>query len=128
VIELDIDGGGLALLPDIFGDGEVEQDHPFGAAAWFDLGLAGERRTGQRLEVGEGDVDIVEVALLNCAAGDYLVVLRGESSAEVADEQRIVQLVVDAYGGEDVEVVLCIFLCADEFGLGLEDGVLGRCG
>ena len=53
------DGGGLALVPYGLGDGEVEQDHSFGAARGLDDGLAqdGAEARGtsaeKRVEVGQ---------------------------------------------------------------------------
>ncbi len=46
----------------------------------------------------------------------------GEGGGEVFEEEREAEMVVDAEGGEDVEVVLCT-VAADDDGVTFEDGV-----
>ena len=55
---------------------------------------------------------------------------RGEMRVPVMSsmKKRVVEVVVDADGGEDVEVVLGWVVGADELGVGLEDGVGGKDG
>ena len=42
MIEVDVEDGGTAMVPDFFGDGEVEENHAFGRSAGADHGLAEE--------------------------------------------------------------------------------------
>ena len=46
VIEVDVEDGGAAAVPDLLGDGEAEEDHAFGEFAGGDHGLAEERSGG----------------------------------------------------------------------------------
>ena len=102
----------LRLVPVGLGDGEVEEDHALGVAAgrgsWF-RGAAAALASG--FELGEGDVDVVEVALFDGAGGGFGgVVGGGEGTGDVVDGERDLEAVVDADGGEDVEVVLGLVL------------------
>ena len=125
VVEIDVEHGSAATVPDSFGDGEVEEDHALGGLAWGDHGFAEEGFGDEGFEGGEGGVDGVEVALFGGAGGELLTVGGGEGGGEVLEEEGKVEVVVDAEGGEDVEVVLYLVV-ADEGGVGLEDGVGGK--
>jgi len=125
VVEIEVEGGGAAVVPDVFGDGEMEQNHTFGGPAGGDHGFAEEGFGGEQLEVGEGGVDGGEVVFFDGAGGDLLAVCGGEGGGEVLEEERQVQPVVDAEVGEDVELVLRLVV-TDEGGIGLEDGVGGE--
>ena len=113
VVEVHVEDGGFAVVPDVLRDGEVEENHAFGGCAGSDEGLAEQRRGGERLERGEGGVDVRKVLLFGGAGGDLLVVGGGEGGGEVLEEEREMQAVVDAEGGEDVEIVLG-FVAADD--------------
>jgi hypothetical protein len=124
VVEVDVEDGGAAMVPDLFGDGEVEKDHSFGGLAGADHGVAEERFGGERLEFGEGGVDVVEIQFFDGAGGDFFAFGGGEGCGEVLEEERKVEAVVDAKGGEDVEIVLGLLVAYDD-GVGFEDGVGG---
>jgi len=124
MVEVDVEDSGAAMVPDVFGDGEVEEDHAFGGLAWVDHGVAEERLGGERLEVGEGGVDVLEVLLFDGAGGDLFALGGGEGGGEVLEEEREVKTVVDAQSDEDVEDVFGV-LAGDDDGLGREDGVGG---
>ncbi len=110
VVEVDVEDGGAAVVPDVLGDGEVEEDHAFGGLAGADHGFAEERLGGDGLEVGEGGVDVGEIVLFDGAGGDLFAVGGGEGGGEVLEEEREVEAVVDAEGGEDVEFVLGVLV------------------
>src|ERR1700744_3625056 len=122
MVEVDVEHGVAAMVPYSLGDGEVEQDHALGGLTWGDHGVAEEGFGGEGFEVGEGGVDIFEVALLDGAGGDLLAFCGGEGGGEVFEEEREVEAVVDAEVGEDVEVVFGV-LVADDDRVGFEDGV-----
>ena len=124
MVELDVEGGGAAAVPDVLGDGEAEQHHAFGGVARVDHGFAQEGCGGEGFDLGEGGVDGVEVLLLNCAGGNFFAFGGGEGGGEVLEEEGDVESVVYAKGGEYVEVVFGA-LVGDNHGLGLEDGVRG---
>ena len=106
MVEVDVEDGGAAVVPDLFGDGEVKEDHAFGGLAGADHGVAEERFGGEGFEFGKGGVDVVEVAFFDGAGGDLFTVGSGEGGGEVFEEERKVEAVVDAEVGEDVEIVL----------------------
>ena len=124
MVEVDVEDGCAAMVPDLFGDGEVEEDHAFGGLAGADHGVAEERFGGEGFEAGKGGVDVVEVALFDGAGGDLFAFGGGEGGGEVLEEEREVETVVDAEGGEDVEIVFGV-LVGDDDGVGFEDGVGG---
>jgi hypothetical protein len=124
VIEVYVEDGGAAAVPNVFGDGEVEEDHALGGLAWADHGIAQERFGGQGLEGGEGGVDVLEVEFFDCAGGDLFAFCGGEGGGEVLEEEREVEAVIDAQGGEDVEGVFGV-LIGDDDGVGFEDSVGG---
>ena len=124
MVEVDVEDGGAAMVPDFFGDGEVEEDHAFGGLAGADHGVAEEGVGGEGLETGEGGVDVLEVELFDGAGGDLFAFGGGEGGGEVLEEEREVEAVVDAEGGEDVESVFGV-LVGDDDGVGFEDGVGG---
>ena len=128
VVELEGDGGGLALVPLGLGDGVVEQDHSFGAAGGLNDGLAQERRGGEGHERGEDSVEVGQVVFLEGGGGGVGAVRRGDGAGDVVERERLLEVVVDADGGEDVEVVLEGSLPADDLGVGVEDGVGGQDG
>lgn len=125
VVEVDVENGGAAAVPDGFGDREVEEDHAFGGLAGGDHGFSEEGFGGEGFDGWKGGVDGGEVVLLCSAGGDLLAVGGGEGGCEVLEEERKAEAVVDAEGGEDVEIVLR-WVAADEGGVGLEDGVGGE--
>ena len=106
MVEINVEGGGAAAVPNVFGDGEVEEDHALGGLAWADHRIAQERFGGEGLEAGEGGVDVLEVEFFDCAGGDLFAFCGGEGGGEVFEEEREVELVVDAESGEDVEIIL----------------------
>ena len=110
MVEVDVEDGGAAVVPDVFGDGEVEENHAFGGLAGADHGLAEEGFGGEGLERGEGGVDVVEVVLFDGACGDLFAFGGGEGGGEVLEEEREMEAVVDAEGGEDVEIVLGVLV------------------
>ena len=57
VVEVDVEDGGAAAIPDVLGDGEAKEDHAFGGFAGVDHGLAKERGGGEGFDLGEGGVD-----------------------------------------------------------------------
>jgi hypothetical protein len=124
VIEVYVEDGGAAVVPDVFGDGEVEEDHALGGLARADHRIAQERFGGEGLEGGEGGVDVVEVEFFDCAGGDLFAFCGGEGAGEVLEEEREVQAVIDSQGGEDVEGVFGV-LIGDHDGVGFEDSVGG---
>jgi hypothetical protein len=124
VVEVDVEDGGAAAVPDFLCDGEAEEDHSFGGFAGTDHGLAKERGGREGFDFGEGGIDVVEVLLLNGAGRDFFAVGGGEGGGEVFEEEGKMEAVVDAESGEDVEVVFSA-LVGDDDGLGFEDGVGG---
>ncbi len=88
------------------------------------IGLAEERLGGERLEGGERGVDVGEVVFFGGVGGELLAVGGGEGAGEVFEEEREVEAVVDAEGGEDVEIVLATVV-ADDDGVAFEDSVGG---
>ena len=124
MVEVDIEDGGAAMVPDLFGDGEVEEDHAFGGLAGTDHGVAKERFRSEGFEGGEGGVDVLEIGLFNGAGGDLFAFSGGEGGGEVLEEEREAEAVVDAESGEDVESVFGV-LVGDDDGVGFEDGVGG---
>src|SRR5882757_7937387 len=124
MVEVDVEDGGAAMVPDLFGDGEVEEDHAFGGLAGADHRIAQERLGGEGLEAGEGGVDVLEVELFYGAGGDLFAFGCGEGGGDVLEEEREAEAVVHAQGGEDVEGVFGV-LVGDDDGVGFEDGVGG---
>ncbi len=47
MVEVDVEDGSAAMVPDLFGDGKVEEDHAFGGLAGADHGVAEEGLGGQ---------------------------------------------------------------------------------
>ena len=124
MVEVDVEDGLAAVVPDLFGDGEVEEDHALGGLAGGDHGVAKEGFGGEGLEGGEGGVDVLEVRLFD-GAGGYLFAFGGdEGRGEVFEEEGEVEAVVNVEGGEDVESVLGV-LVGDDDGVGFEDAVGG---
>jgi hypothetical protein len=122
VVEVDVEDGGAAMIPDGLGDREMKEDHALGGLTGADHGVAEEGLGGERFEFGEGGVDVGEVALLDGTGGGLLAVGGGKGGSEVFEEEREVETVVNAEGGDDVEVVFGV-LVADDDGVGFEDGV-----
>src|ERR1700692_2796570 len=114
MVEVYVEDGGAAMVPDVFGDGEVEENHAFGGLAGTDHGVAEERFGGEGLEAGERGVDVVEVELFYCAGGDLFAFCGGEGGGEVLEEEREVEVVVDAQRGEDVEDVFSALVGNDD--------------
>lgn len=125
VVEVDVEDGRAAVVPDVFGDGELEEDHTLGGFPGVDPGFARERFGGEWLEFGEGGVDVVEVLLFDGAGGELFAVGSGEGGGEVFEVERKVKAVVDVKCDEDVEVVFRV-LVRDNDGLGFEDDVGGN--
>jgi hypothetical protein len=122
MVKVDIEDCGAAMIPDLSGDGKVEEYHAFGRLARADHGVAEERFGGERLESGKGRVDILEVGLFHGAGGDLFALGSSEGGGEVLEEEREVEAVVDAECSEHVESVLGV-LVSDEDGVGFEDRV-----
>src|SRR5437879_13236663 len=99
MVEVDIEDGGTAMVPDLFGDGEVEEDHAFGGLAGAEHGVAEEGLGGEGPEAGEGGVDVLEVELFDGAGGYLFAFGRGEGGGEVFEEEREAKAVVDAESG-----------------------------
>ena len=116
MVEVDVEDGGAAMVPDLFGDGEVEQDHAFGGLTWADHGVAEERFGGEGFELGKRGVDVLQVGLFDGAGGDLFTFGSGECGCEVLEEERKVEAIIDAERGEDIE---CIFgvLVGDDDGI-----------
>src|SRR5205823_14413302 len=96
MVEVYVEHGFAAMVPDFFGDGEVEEDHAFGGLAGADHGFAEEGLGCQGLEVGEGGVDVLEIGLFDGAGGDLFAIASGEGGGEVLEEQREVEAIVDS--------------------------------
>ena len=124
MVEIDVEDGGEAMVPGVFGDGEVEEDHTFGGLAGVDHGFAKEGGGGEGFELGKAGVEVGEVVFFDGAGGEYLAIGGGEGGGEVFEEEREAETIVDAEGGEDVEIVLVVLACHDD-GVGFEDGVGG---
>ena len=124
MVEVYVEDGLAAMVPDLFGDGEVEEDHAFGGLAGGDHCVAEEGFGGEGLEGGEGGVDVLEIGLFNGAGGDLFAFSGGEGGGEVLEEEREAEAVVDAESGEDVESVFGV-LVRDDDGVGFEDRVGG---
>ncbi len=116
------------MVPDILGDRKVEKDHTFGRLARVDHRFAEEGFGGEGFEGREGGVDVGEVVFFDGAGGELLAVGGGEGAGEVFEEEWEAEVVVDAEGGKDVEVVLGVVV-ADDDSVAFEDGVGGvdRC-
>src|SRR5713226_8619134 len=87
MVEVDVEDGGAAMVPDLFGDGEVEEDHALGGLAGTDHRIAQERFGGEGFEGGEGGVDVLEVGLFDGAGGDLFAFSGGEGGGEVFEEE-----------------------------------------
>jgi hypothetical protein len=124
MVEVDVENGGAAMVPDLFGDGKVEEDHALGRLAGTDHGIAKERLGNEGLEAGEGGIDVLEVELFYGTCGDLFAFSGGESGGEVLEKEREVEAIVDAEGGKDVEGVFGV-LVGDDDGVGFKDGVGG---
>jgi hypothetical protein len=124
MVEVDVEDGVAAMVPDFLGDGEVKENHALGGLAGADHGVAKKGLGGEGLELGECGVDVVEVELFYGAGGDLFALRGGEGGSEVLEEEREVEAVVDAEGGEDVESVLGV-LVADDDRVGFIDRVGG---
>lgn len=124
MIEVNVEDGGAAMIPDLFGDGEVEEDHAFGGLAGADHSVAEEGIRRERLETRKRGVDVLEVEPFDSAGGDLFAFRCGEGRGEVLEEEREMEAVVDTERGEDVESVFCV-LVADHDGVRFEDGVGG---
>jgi hypothetical protein len=122
MVEVDVEDGSAAVVPNGLGDGEVEEDHAFGGLTGIDHGFAEERCGREGFELGEGGEDVGEVALFGGAGGDLLAVAGGECGGEVFKEEGKAEVVFDAEGSEDVEVVLG-GVVVDKDGVGFEDRV-----
>jgi hypothetical protein len=106
VVEVDVEIRGAAMIPDGLSNWEVEEDHAFGGLAGADHCFAEERFGDERFEGREGGVDVGEIVFFGGAGGELLAVGGGKGGGEVFEEEREVEVVVDAKCGEDVEVVL----------------------
>ncbi len=124
MVEVDVEHGVAAMVPDFFCDGEVEEDHAFGGLAGADHGVAEQGLGCEGPEAGERGVDVLEVELFDGAGGDLFAFGGGEGGGEILEEEREVEAVVDAERGEDVESVFGV-LVGDDDGVGFEDGVGG---
>lgn len=124
MIKVHVEHGGFAMVPRIDRDRELEQDHAFGGVAGSDEGLAAQRSGGERLERGEGGVDVGQVLHLGGAGSELLIVGGKQRGGEVLEEERKAQRVFDAQVGEDVEVIFR-FVAADDERVGLEDRMRG---
>jgi hypothetical protein len=125
MVEVDVEDSGAAMIPDVFGGGEVKEDHALCRLAGADHGFAEEGLGGEGLEVGEGGIDVLKVLLFDGAGGDLFAVGGGEGGVEVLEEEREVKAVVDAQSDEDVEDIFRV-LVGDDDGFGFEDGVGGN--
>src|SRR5205085_12515596 len=101
MVEVDIEDGGTAMVPDLFGDGEVKEDHAFGGLTGADHGVAEERLGGEGPEAGEGGVDVLQIGPFDGAGGDLFAFGGGEGGGEVLEEQRKVEAIVDGECGEE---------------------------
>jgi hypothetical protein len=124
MVEINIEDGGTAMVPDFFGDGKVEENHALCGLAGTDHGVAEERFGCQGFEFRESGVDVVEILLLDGAGCDLFAFGCGESGGEVLEEEREMEPVVDAKSGKDVEMIFGM-LIGDDDGVGLEDSVGG---
>jgi hypothetical protein len=102
MVEVDVEDGGAAMVPDLFGDGEVEEDHALSGLAGADHGVAEEWFGGEGAEAGERGIDVLEVLLFDGAGGDLFTFGGGEGGRKVLEEEREAEAVVDAEGREDV--------------------------
>jgi hypothetical protein len=125
VVEVDVDDSRAAVVPDVFGDGEPEEDHALGGFSGVDPGFAQERFGGKWLEFGEGGVDVFEVLFFDRAGGEFFAGGSGEGCREVFEVERKAEPVIDTERCEDVEVVFGV-LVGDDDGLGFEDDVGGN--
>ena len=114
MVEVDVEHGQAAMVPDVFGDGEVKEDHAFGRFARTDHGFTKKWLGGEGLELGEGGIDVLEIALLDGTGVDLFPFGGGEGGSEVFEEEREVKAIVNAEGGEDVEVVLRMLVGDDD--------------
>jgi hypothetical protein len=124
MVEIDVEDGGEAVVPGVFGDGEVEEDHAFGGLAGVDHGFAEERVGGEGFERGKAGVEVDEVVFFDGAGGEYFAIGGGEGGGEVFEEEGEAETIVDAEGGEDVESVLGVVVADDE-GVSFEDRMGG---
>lgn len=113
------------MVPDVFGDGELEENHALSGFSGVDPGFAWEGFGGEWFEFGKGQVDVLEVLFLDRAGGELLAVASGEGGGEVFEVERKVHPIVDVKRDEDVEVVFGV-LVGDDDGLGFEDDVGGN--
>jgi hypothetical protein len=116
VVEVYVEDGLAAMVPNLLGDGEMDEDHAFGELAGADHGVPEERFGREGSETGEGRVDVFEIGLFDRAGGDLFAFSGGEGGGEVLEEEREVEAVVDAKSGEDVECVFNV-LIADHDGV-----------
>jgi hypothetical protein len=124
MVKVDIEDCGAAMIPDLSGDGKVEEDHAFGGLPRANHRVAEKGFGGEGFESGKGRVDILELGLFDGAGGDLFALGGGEGGGEVLEEEREVEAVVDTEGGEDVESVLGV-LVSDDDGVGFEDRMGG---
>jgi len=131
VVEVNGDGGVLAVVPEGLGAGEVEEDVAFGGLAGVDSGIAvegwGALGVGEFFEGGKGEGEVGEVGLFDGAGGEGEAAGVGggdEGGVEVLEEEGELEVVGDAEGYEDVEVVLGVVAVEDD-GVVFEDDVGG---
>ena len=127
MVEVDGEGGVLALVPESLGAGEVEQDVALDGLAGADLGFAeegwGALGVGELFEGGKADEEVGEVGLFDGAGGkgEGAGVSGGDQGGvEVFEKEREPEVVGDAEGDEDVQVVLGVVAVEDD-GVVLED-------
>jgi hypothetical protein len=124
MVEVDVEGGGSAGIPRGLGDRKVKEDHALSGLVGIDEGFAEEGIGGEFLERGEGGVEVGKIRLLDGVGGELFAIGGGEGGGEVLEEEGEVETVLNAEGGEDVEVVL-VAIAIDEDRVGGEDGVGG---
>ena len=132
MVEVDGDGCVSAIVPEGLRSGKVEDDVAFSGLAGIDFGIAEERLGalggGELSQGGEGAEEGGEIGLFNGVGGDREGAgVRGgdEGGVEVLEEEREAEVIGDAKGGEEVEVVLSL-IAVEDHGVGLEDDVGGE--
>ncbi len=129
MVEVEGDDGVGAGVPDLGGDGEVEDDVALDGLVGVDAGLAEEGRGvlggGEFPEGGEAGVEVFELGVLDGAGGGLEGAVGGnEGGGEVFEEEREAEAVGDAEGDDGIQIVLRRIFAYDD-GVGLKDGVGG---
>jgi hypothetical protein len=124
MVEVELEHGGLAGVPQIFGDGELKQQGSLSGGLCGDGGIAEEGGGEEWQELREAGLLGLRVGSVGGPDGEDGVGLVGEGEGRLFESDRYGDTVLELKGWGEEEDVLGVGL-GDHDGVGLEDSAGG---